>query len=276
MVSRGKIILEDFEIPGNISSQYITSLLIALSLIKKNNKKKFIKIKLLSELKSVSYVEMTIDVLKKFGIIINKKSDREYIIFLGQKFRPAVIEIEADYSIAANFLVAKSLNSKNLIIKNLSKNSLQADKLILDIIKKIDFKEFIKLDADKCIDIVPVLVVLFCFKNIKALIYNVSRLRLKESDRLEAICQSLKKLGANISYNNNKILINKNLKNINNFNNNIFLDSYSDHRIAMALAIAGMNTQGSVVICGAQSVNKSFPEFWSILKQHGSKFNILK
>ncbi|MBP0979551.1 MAG: 3-phosphoshikimate 1-carboxyvinyltransferase [Oscillospiraceae bacterium] len=274
LISKGQIILKDFVLPGHISSQYITSLLISLSLIKTNNKKKFLKIKLSSELKSSSYVEMTIDILKKFGIKIkknNKKNNKEFIIFLNQEFKPTSIQIEKDYSIAANFLVAKCLNSKNLIIKNLPKNSLQGDKLILDIIKKINFKKFIKIDADSCIDIIPILVVLFCFKNIKSVIYNVSRLRLKESDRLTAICESLKKLGATIYYNNDKILINNQKKLL----GNIFLNSYSDHRIAMALAIAAINCKHPVIISDAESVNKSFPEFWSTLKKHGCNLEFI-
>ena len=270
VISKGKISGEDFFIRGNITSQFISGLLIAIPLIEDLNKEA-IKIYLLSEIKSKQYVNMTLDMISKFGIKIDYDKNK-FIIHPNQKYRNTTVNIEGDYSIGANFLVSKSINSKGLIIENLPTQTLQSDKLVLDVIDKIEKGEKININADDCMDIVPILVVLFYCKDVSAKIYNAKRLMFKESNRLEAICESLIKMGANIEYNDNEIIV----KTGGVLKGGVLLSGYNDHRIIMALTIAGMNCDKPVIISDARSVNKSYPEFWDVIKKLGAKFEFVE
>lgn len=273
IASSGKLSGLDFYLSGNISSQYVSGLLISLPLMQTKTNK-IATVNLTSKLQSQQYVDITIDTLQKFNIKILKDKNK-FLVPTNQKFESTIINPDGDYSLGANFLVAKNLNSPNLKISNLNSKSLQGDKIIEDIINKIetspDIKE-IKIDATNCIDLVPILVVLMVYKKINAQIHNIERLKIKESNRLEAICQQLKKMGAKIKYNENQIFINGNGK----LKGGTFLDGYNDHRIIMALAIAGLMCNAPIMISDAEAVSKSYPEFWQVLKQLGAKFEILK
>ncbi len=268
IISDGKISGDNFFINANISSQYISGLLFALPLCKANSCNNHINLHLTSEICSKQYLNMTLDILNKFGINIKYKKKR-FEIAKAQKFKKTTITIEGDYSIAANFFVAQNINSKNLIIENLPQKTIQKEKIILDIIKNINTRHEISIDADDYIDIVPILVVLFCYKKIKGTILNIKRLKIKESNRLESICESLIKMGADISYTNNKIFVNGKGQ----LTGGVRVNGYNDHRIVMALTVAGLAAQNPIIISDAESVNKSFPEFNDII-HNLSKNNI--
>ncbi len=273
IASSGKLSGLDFYLSGNISSQYVSGLLISLPLLQTKTNK-IATVNLTSRLQSQQYVDITIDTLQKFNIKILKYKNK-FLVPTNQKFQSAIINPEGDYSLGANFLVAQNLNSPNLKISNLNSKSLQGDKIIEDIIKKIEtspgMKE-IKIDAANCIDLVPILVILIVYKKINAQIYNIERLKIKESNRLEAICEQLKKMGAKIKYNENQIFINGNGK----LKGGVCLDGYNDHRIIMALAIAGLMCIEPITILGSESVSKSYREFWQVLKKLGAKLEIYK
>lgn len=260
---------KDYFLDGNISSQFITGLLSGLS--KTNEKKQII---LTSDLESKGYVDITTNLMKDFGIADVKNIRNKYIV--DNQNIPTIDSyyIEGDYSQAAFFFVAGAIGSKVKCI-GLNRNTVQGDKEILDIIehvggivsyqknvievKKDNLKCIKELDARNIPDLVPILAVLLSLCDGKSKITNIKRLRIKESDRLHAITTELNKLGAEIEEFDDYMVING-VKEFTGGN----VDSWKDHRIAMALAIAATRANGDVYIDNCEAVEKSYPDFWKI------------
>jgi len=254
------------EIPGNISSQFITGLLFACSRAENDT-----EINLTTEIESKSYVEVTLDVLNDFGIKIKVSEDmRKFKISGNLSYKNREYMVEGDYSSAAFLLAAGAING-DIVVKNLNTNSKQGDREILNILgsmnAKIEIKENIihveksnlkgiEIDAKNIPDLVPVCAVLGCFADGETKIFNAERLRLKESDRLKAITQELRKMNADIEETKDGLIIRKSdLKGAE-------INPHNDHRIAMSCAIAGLSAEGKTVINDAECVNKSYPSFF--------------
>lgn len=255
-----------FKIEGNISSQFITGLMFVLPLLDGDS-----KIEITTELESKGYVDLTLDILKKFNIEIENNDYKEFHIKGNQQYKSRYYRVEGDYSQAAFWIVAGLLGS-SIKCRDLDINSLQGDKAILDIVKRmngnIDIKEDIIeinesgtdgiiIDASQCPDLVPVLTVLASVSNGTTKIINAERLRIKESDRLKAISTELNKLGANVQELEDGLLIEGKEKLVGGI-----VDSWNDHRIAMALAVASIKCTEAVIITGSDAVKKSYPDFW--------------
>ncbi|MGL4209896.1 MAG: 3-phosphoshikimate 1-carboxyvinyltransferase, partial [Candidatus Adiutrix sp.] len=254
-----------YSLPGDISSQFVSGLMLALPLTAKNS-----EIQLTSPLQSRPYVDLTIDVMNKFGVTVEEKGDSFHILG-GQSYHHSTYQVEADYSQAAFFLVAAALGA-NLTVGGLITHSRQGDKKILNIleqmgaqiiwqngaiaIKATDLRP-LTIDVGEIPDLVPILAVLCCFCAGKSHIVNAKRLRFKESDRLTAITLELKKLKANIQEEEDALTIWGGPQ--------LFgatVEAHNDHRIAMALAVAAIKCQGQVHLNGWSSVAKSYPTFW--------------
>lgn len=254
-----------FEIEGNVSSQFVTGLLFALPLLKGDS-----VIKIISELESKPYVDITIECLKKYGIeIIEKKN--EYYIKGSQKYTPCSFTVEGDYSQAAFFYVANYLGAQ-IDLSNLNYNSVQGDKEIINIISNMNFgsSRSFKVDCSDIPDLVPILAVLGSFGNGRSVIYNAQRLRIKESDRLNAISEVINKLGGNIKVTDDGLIINP----VEKINGGI-IESFGDHRIVMSAAIAALKSEGDIIIKGAEAVEKSYPDFFSDYNNLGGKANVI-
>lgn len=245
-----------FEIAGDISSQYITGLLMTLP--KCSEKSEII---LTSPLQSSAYVDITIDVLKQFGIEI-LKTQNSFIIEPQKYLSPEEITVEGDWSNAAFWIVLNEL-SKDVCVKGLNYSSLQGDMNILTA------KDETRIDASQIPDLVPILAVLACSKKGKTVIYNAQRLRIKESDRLETVRKSLSSLGADIEETTDGLIINGtgSLKGGE-------CESFNDHRIVMSCAIASCICENEVIIKDAQAVNKSYPNFFADFESLGGKLII--
>lgn len=258
----GKLKGGEFLLPGNISSQFISGLLIALPLLSEDS-----KIVLTSELQSASYVDMTLQCMKDFGVKADK-TDYGYHIKGNQKYRLNSYSVEGDFSNAAFFLCGAALKGK-LEVCGLDKNSLQGDKRIIDILQemgaciqqtskgyKISSKELsgIEIDAKNIPDLVPVIAITMAFAKGKSIIHNTQRLKLKECDRQQAIIDILQKMGADAQLYNDDIIIygGKELC------GGVF-DGYNDHRIVMSLSIAALKNE--IAVKGAQAINKSYPNY---------------
>ena len=272
----GKLQPGIFKIDGSISSQFITGLLFALPLLDGDS-----RIEIEGNLSSRSYVDITISVLQSFGIEIENENYSAFNIKGNQQYKPQDYTVEGDFSQAAFFLVAGALGC-NVTCQGLDENSLQGDKKIIEIIEETGAKvdrcsnsslraihtgnmHGITVDADEIPDLVPILAVLMCFCKGTSRIENAGRLRLKESDRLAAICSELKKMGADITEGEDFLEIQ---------GKQVLcggqLSAWNDHRIAMALAIAACRTEGEVVIDGAKhAVKKSYPNFFDDYKALG-------
>lgn len=251
----GKLSSGLFEIPGNISSQFITGLLLALPLLEGNS-----KIIITGSFESKDYVDMTIDVMKKFGVNINRDNN-SFNIKGKQKYINTTYNVEGDYSQAAFFLVANELGNKIECV-GLNHDSLQGDKEILNIIEKFknNNEEIeINIDASQIPDLVPIITVLAALKdNSATVITNAERLRIKESDRLKAISNELNKLGANVIETKDGLII----KGKKNLRGSATVNSWNDHRIAMSLAVAATKCEHEIILENHRAVNKSYPQFW--------------
>ena len=265
----GELKSGEYEIDGNISSQFITGLLFSLPLLNENS-----KIIIRGKLESSSYIDITVDCLNKFGIKIINNSYQEFIIEGNQNYKSGDCEVEADYSQVAFFLVANSIGS-NIKINGLNTNSLQGDKKIIDFISQIDNwnkEEKLILDGSETPDIIPILSLKACTSKKEIEIVNIARLRIKESDRLKATVKELSKLGFDLLEKEDSILINsrKDFYKINN-NSLVYLSSHSDHRIAMTIAIALTCYNGEIILDNLVCVKKSYPNFWEVFLSLGGK-----
>lgn len=257
----GKLKAGDYIIDTNISSQFISGMLYALPLLDESS-----KLILNGKISSKGYVDMTLNILEKFGINIRFDDDTFYIKG-NQKYLPTDITIEDDFSLMANFIVAKKLGKK-INLKNLNKEkSIQKDKIILDI---IEFKNTLKifnmkneksaiLSVDQIPDLMPILALYFSLcDEFNLVIKDIERLRYKESDRIYTVTDTLSKIGANIKLNEDDIIITgqKSLQ------GGVIINPKNDHRIAMMAAIAGLFAERDVIIENPECVNKSYPDFW--------------
>ena len=264
----GQLKSGEYEIDGDISSQFITGLLFSLPLLNGNS-----KISIKGKLESSSYIDITLDCLNKFGIKIINNSYQEFIIEGNQTYKSGDYEVEADYSQVAFFLVANSIGS-NIKINGLNSNSLQGDKKIVDFISQIDNwnkEEKLILDGSETPDIIPILSLKACISKKEIEIVNIARLRIKESDRLKATVKELSRLGFDLLEKEDSILINSR-KDFNKINNSpIYLSSHSDHRIAMTIAIALTCYNGEIILDNLDCVKKSYPNFWEVFLSLGGK-----
>lgn len=274
----GKLKSGEYKVKGDISSQFISGLLFALPTLNGDS-----KIVITTKLESKKYVDLTIDVLSKFGIHIKNNDYNEFIIEGNQTYKSASYEVEGDFSQAAFFL-ASSLIGSSVSCRGLNLNSHQGDKIFIDIIKKMGANvkleddlsirvvksktKGIDIDVSECPDLVPILAVVASLSSGTTRILNAGRLRIKECDRLCAITSELSKLGADIEELKDGLIINgKEMLYGGKVN------SWNDHRIAMALSIASIRCKKNVVICGSECVKKSYPEFWNDFKKLGGKLH---
>lgn len=248
----------EYKIPGNISSQFITGLLYILPLLETDS-----KIIFTTQIESRSYIDITINVLKTFGIDIDFKDD--FIFIKGnQKFKSLKEEyiVPIDQSSAAFFGGFNAVGN-NFIIENPETNSLQGDSVWQEYFEKL--KEGCPvLSVKNCPDLAPVLSAVAAALN-GAKLTDTKRLKLKESDRAEVMKEELLKFGIKIENKENEIIIPN--KKLSKPKEDIF--GHNDHRIVMALTILLSLTGGKIV--GAQAINKSFPDFFDIIESAGIK-----
>ncbi len=279
----GKLTSGTYRVRGDISSQFITGLLFSLPILEGNS-----RIQITTKLESKGYIDLTLDTLKDFGIEIENNNYKEFNSRGAQKYNSRNYYVEGDYSQGAFFLVAGALGS-SIVCSGLNKDSLQGDKVILDILEAMgcnveESEEGIKvnpsktkgieIDASNCPDLVPVLTVLASLSEGETKIVNAKRLRIKECDRLYAITKELNKLGANIIELEDSLII----SGVNELKGGE-VDSHNDHRIVMALAIAATRANGDVIINNPSAVEKSYPNFFKDyfkLGGEGDEFNYRK
>ena len=265
----GKLKAGIYEIDGNISSQFITGLLFSLPLLDRES-----KIIINGKLESSNYIDISLDCLSKFGIKIINNSYQEFVIEGNQSYRVGNYRTEADYSQAAFFLVANAIGSK-IKINDLSEDSLQGDKKIIDYISEIDnwnSKDTLVLDGSETPDIIPILSLKAAVSGKKIEIVNVERLRIKESDRLKATVEELSKLNFDLIEKKDSILIDsrENFE-VNKNEKIVSLSAHSDHRIAMMIAIAATCYDGEILLDNLDCVKKSYPNFWEVFLSLGGK-----
>lgn len=265
---KGKLKSGNYSIAANISSQFISGMLFALSICEGES-----KLTLDGKLESAPYVEMTIDALKAFGADIDFDIHSQTYTVKGKDklTSPSDLTVGGDWSNAAFFLAAGAIGENEVTLRGLDTNSSQGDREILDLLKKMGARTEISadgikvypsklcgidIDASQIPDLVPILATVASVTEGKTTIYNASRLRLKESDRIESVCNMLSSLGANITPTDDGMVIIGKPCLIGGI-----VDSCNDHRIAMSAAIASLVCEGEVKISRFEAINKSYPSF---------------
>jgi len=261
---------------GDVSSQYVSALLLAAPLAEKP-----VNILLTTDLDSRPYVAMTLECMNQFGIEVAAAEDMRLFTVIPQKYRPAKYVIEGDWSSASYFLASGAVLGK-ITVSNLNPRSLQGDKTIMDflvsmgagvdtngydITVKKEKLQAIKADMDDCIDLLPTMAVMAALANGTSEFTGIGRARLKESDRVAAMCEGLERMGINVSGEEDRMVIEGSIP------RGSVIDSKADHRIAMAFSILGL-VAGNTTIEGAECVSKTFPGFWEMLRSVGGEVTI--
>ena len=278
---QGPLVADSVEIDGSLSSQFISGLFIALA----KSTKQPLTVSV-SNLKSRPYIELTLHLMREFGYKLSALDKDRFQIFPSEiHSNPQHFDVEGDWSGAAFLMVAAALHGE-VAIQKLNRNSFQADREILNVLRKagtsLHFSadsisiqqsthEAFLFDATDCPDLFPPLVVLALGCKGISEIRGVHRLIHKESNRAEALQTELKKMGGEIEIVGDALRIQGPQK-----LRGATVEAHNDHRIAMALAIAALGAEGSSRICGAESVSKSYPAFFEDLKQLGVALRIIQ
>ena len=249
---RGTLTPGEYRLPGDVSSQFVTGLLYALPLLSEGTS----HIILTSPLESRAYVDMTVEVMERFGVHGEEASDG-WTVPGGQRYRPHSLTVEADWSQAGFFYAARGLGN-DLDIQGMNPDSAQGDRIIVPYSEKLARDGDVELDVSQCPDLVPPLAVHAAVRSGTTRIVNAARLRIKESDRLATVTATLNALGANIEEYPDSLTIHG----VDALAGGVDVDCCNDHRIAMMAAVAATRCREPVTLLGAQCVDKSYPTFW--------------
>jgi 3-phosphoshikimate 1-carboxyvinyltransferase len=254
-----------FEVPGNVSSQFVTGLLLALPLLDGDS-----KIVITSPMESVGYINMTIDTMHRFGVEV-EVTDYGYFVKGNQKYIPQNYVVQGDWSHAAFFMVAGALGGK-ITVDGVNPSSTQGDKEICSLLKRFGAKvtttensvtvtkgdmKGIDIDASQIPDLVPVLGICATGAIGTTKIYNAYRLRIKESDRLKTTAEAIKNLGGIVEETEDGLII----KGTGSLTGGK-INGYNDHRIVMSSAVASVICKNNVTITDSEAINKSYPVFF--------------
>lgn len=269
-----------FTLPGDVSSQFVTGLLLALPLLSGDS-----EIALSSPLESAGYAELTLDVMRSFGVEAEAKN-RGYLVKGNQNYAPGDRKIEGDWSQAAFFLAAGALGEK-VSCRGLGFDSKQGDRAVAEILRRFGASlafdsesgevsaaggslRGCEIDASQIPDLVPPLAAVAAFAGGRTVISGAARLRIKESDRLDTLTRGLNALGAKVEQKPDGLVI-VGVKALHGGT----VDSFGDHRIAMALSVAALRSEGSVTINGCECVSKSYPGFFNDYNALGGRAHVV-
>ena len=264
----GKLNAGNYSVAANISSQYISGLLFALSVADGES-----TLTLEGKIESAPYIFMTLNTLLAFGADVEFNPEGNVFRVKGKArlTSPKIFTVGGDWSNAAFYLCAGAIGKNPVTLTSLDQNSAQGDRAVLSVLKKMGADIRVsgdeitvypsklhgtEIDAADIPDLVPILSVATSVADGETRIYNASRLRLKESDRIESVCSLLSGLGADIRATEDGMIISG--KPI------LYggeVDSFNDHRIAMSAAIASLVCENTVKISRFEAINKSYPSF---------------
>ncbi|MBM3229264.1 3-phosphoshikimate 1-carboxyvinyltransferase [Candidatus Parvarchaeota archaeon] len=261
-------------IEASASSQFISALLVTGPLINKG-----IVLNIGKKIASRPYIEITREVMERFGAKTEKKENE--IRVASCNYRPCRYRVEGDYSSAAFLFAAAAITNGSIRVKGLSANTRQGDKFFTEILEKMGCKikigrmsvkligarnlKAININMSDCPDIVMPLAAVCLFARGTSRIGGVETLRLKESDRVQAIIENIRNLGGKARFKDGKIHIKGAGIGGTGLHGGL-IDPHNDHRIAMAFAVAGLRI-GGIRICNPECVKKSFPAFFKVLRQ---------
>ena len=279
LVEGGGILGGETSIAGDVSSQFISGLMFACPMAKVDT-----DITVNTPLESIDYVKMTWDVLAKHEIRIEVHDNYKLIhIPANQTYKSLDSRVPGDFSSAAFLLAASAITNSTVQINNLEYGSPQGDKAILGILKQMgvvgkvcdnsvmingtgNLLEPLNVDAKNIPDLVPICTALACYAKGTSKIIGAQRLKLKESDRLKSLHLEFRKMGASIKIDADSITVEGPCS-----LHSAVINPHNDHRIAMACAVAALGAKSQITIQNAQCVRKSYPQFFTHLKQLGAE-----
>ncbi len=267
----GRLRAGEYSIAGNVSSQYVSGLLLALPLLKDNS-----TLRVTDALESSAYVDITLSALRLANAAVTASDMHHYDIRgkIGYSLKDRCI-VEGDWSNAAFFLCMGALSKSGITVLGLNADSRQGDKKIVDILSEMGAEIIMQgdsvtvkrgtlkpvtVDASPIPDLIPAICALAAAAEGNTLITNAARLRLKESDRLASTKNMLASLGVNVTELCDGLIVHGT-----GHLRGGSIDSCNDHRIAMAAAVAACAADGEVTICNSECVNKSYPTFFEEL-----------
>ena len=262
-----------------VTSQYLSSILINAPMLDNDTAVS------LTRLNEAPYVEMTMWWLDNQGIKYINDNFKEFNIKGGQRYKPFNMAIPGDFSSATFFLVLAAISGGEILLKNLDITDPQGDKSVLEYLMamgaairhgeggihiKGNVLKGVEIDMNATPDALPAMAVAGCFAQGETRLVNVPQARLKETDRIHVMCLELKKMGADIEELQDGLIIrNSRLKGCR-------VCGHDDHRVVMALAVAGLNIDGETVIETAEAMNVTFPEFTQFIKDCGGKVELVE
>ncbi len=268
-----------FSVPGDVSSQFITGLLLALPLLEGDS-----EIILTTPLQSAGYIDMTIDIMRTFGVNV-ERTNEGWLVSGGQSYKSRSFTVEGDWSQAAFFMTAAALGG-HITIDNLDSSSYQGDKACVEIYSRFGARiaespdgsitieggelHGTDINAENIPDMVPALAVTAALCEGVTHITGAERLRIKECDRLAAMTDALTRLGADIRETPDGLII-KGVKTLKGGS----VEGCNDHRIVMSMSAASCRCDGDIIISDMESVNKSYPSFFEDLKRLGGVCRIV-
>lgn len=280
LITSGSLQAQTYEMNGNVSSQFISGLCFALPLLKQDS-----VIKIIPPFESRSYVDLTIEMMKSFGVVVEFKDETTLVIPGNQTYSASDYRVEGDYSQCGFYAVLGALQGP-LDCVGLKSDSQQGDRQIISMLKNMgcnieqveDGYRFYQsqlhattVDLHNCPDLGPIVAVAASFATGKTHIVNAGRLRLKESDRIASMQCELSKVGAVVHSTNETMEI---LGPV-HWESEVCLYGHNDHRIVMALAIGATMANKPIIIDDAQAINKSYPRFFDDLSQLGIQLEFL-
>ena len=261
------------ELPGNISSQFVSALLFISPLAEEA-----VKIRLTTLLESSPFVLMTLDCLRKFGIKVKYAKNLREFEASRQAYKPAKYQVEGDWS-SASYLLALGALSGEVKVENLNLESWQGDKMVFDLLRDMGASitanqasvtvrrsrvNAIRPALAHCIDLLPTMAILAAAADGVSEFVGIERARIKESNRVSALREGLNRMGVKVIEEGNRLAI------AGSKPKGAVIDPRNDHRIAMAFSILG-SVVGETVINNAECVSKTYPEFWNVLKSIGGE-----
>ena len=252
----------EYRLPGNVSSQFITGLLFVLPLLEGDS-----DLVLTSPLESRGYVDLTLDVLNKFGVTVDPRENGFHVPG-GQKYRAGDLAIEADWSQAAFWYAANHLGGQ-VDIRGLDQSSRQGDREVAAYCRKLARPGEVELDVSQCPDLVPPLAAIAAVRAGTTRLTNAARLRMKESDRLASVTRALRAMGGQVEEHIDALTIHG----VERLPGGCAVDCANDHRIAMMAAVCAASAGAPVKLLGAECVKKSYPEFWTHFQSLGGELH---
>lgn len=269
IVIDGALTAGEYVVDGSVSSQFISGLFFALPLLDGDS-----TVKITPPFESRSYVNLTMQAMRDFGVSLTWKDNYTICIKGKQKYTSCDYTVEGDYSQAAFFEVLNAV-THSVKIDGLRKDSLQGDMAVMDIVKRCTQADgslkATKIDLADCPDLGPILIVLGLFCEGETVITNAQRLRVKESDRIETMQVEIDKIGGIMHSDGGDIFVKKSV-----LRGADDLDGHNDHRIVMAMAVAALAAGIEVTLHGADAVKKSYPDFWRDIQMLGAEVSFIE